>query len=94
MYLCPHRVSSDCPCEKPKPTLYRRAAEELHIDVPRSYVIGDTVTDLEAARNIGATGCLVRTGWGDNAAEHCRPASYVGRDVYDVALWIASTIGT
>jgi histidinol-phosphate phosphatase family protein len=91
LYLCPHRVSSHCPCGKPQPTLYRCAAQELDIDLAQSYVIGDTVTDLEAARNIGATGCLVRTGWGSNAEEGRGPAAYVGSDVHDVALWIAST---
>lgn len=89
LYLCPHRISSDCECGKPKPALYHRAAEELDIDCARSYVIGDTAADIGAADNIGAVGCLVLTGWGDNAVAIEVGADYVGRDVFEVAAWIA-----
>jgi D-glycero-D-manno-heptose 1,7-bisphosphate phosphatase len=90
LYLCPHRVSSNCPCGKPKPTLYRQAAGELGVDSTRSYVIGDTASDIEAAGNIGATGCLVLTGWGRDAIARAVSADYVGRDLHDVATWIIS----
>lgn len=56
------------------PGLFLRAAEELSIDPQRSYVVGDTLKDVEAASRIGARGILVRTGYGSEAADALGPA--------------------
>lgn len=32
-------------------------------ELARSYVIGDSAQDVQAAERFGGTGCLVRTGW-------------------------------
>jgi D-glycero-D-manno-heptose 1,7-bisphosphate phosphatase len=63
-YLCPHHPDEGCDCRKPAPGMLLRAAEELHLDLHRSYVIGDAVSDIEAARAIGAQGVLLLTGRG------------------------------
>jgi len=41
-----------------------RAAEELGLDLERSYAIGDAASDIEAARAVGVRGILVLTGRG------------------------------
>jgi D-glycero-D-manno-heptose 1,7-bisphosphate phosphatase len=71
IYFCPHHPSAgeppyrrDCDCRKPKPGLVERAAAELDIDLPRSFVIGDRLGDLELAWRVGARGVLVRSGYG------------------------------
>lgn len=88
-YLCPHRFDFSCPCAKPNPTLYLQAAREHDIDCTQSYVVGDTLDDMVAARRIGAKGCLVLTGWGqaarDQGAGH---AVHIGADVRAVTDWI------
>lgn len=38
-----------CDCRKPQPGLLERAAEDLDIDFPSSYVIGDSKKDIKAA---------------------------------------------
>lgn len=53
-YYCPHRVEDRCPCRKPKPALLLSAASDFDIDLSRSIFIGDSDTDVEAAR---AAGC-------------------------------------
>lgn len=40
-----------CNCRKPRPGLIERAADDYGVDFSNSYVIGDNVSDLEAARN-------------------------------------------
>lgn len=91
-YVCPHRYNHPCPCEKPNPLLYQRAAAELALDLPRSYTIGDSREDVEAARRFGGTGCLVRTGWaaaaGDWPQEDRSAAAFIGDTLSDVASWI------
>lgn len=77
IYYCPHHTKGeveeyrkDCTCRKPKTGLIDRAAEELELDPSRSYVVGDRRTDIETARNAGAKGVLVLTGYGRGEWEH------------------------
>ncbi len=79
-YFCPHHPTEGrgrylrmCNCRKPAPGLLLRAAEELFLDPERSYMIGDTLKDIEAASRIGARGILVRTGYGAETADALAP---------------------
>lgn len=69
IYLCPHAPSGECECRKPRPGLLLRAKEELGVDLGRSWIVGDTYTDLQAAWAVGARGALVRTGFGRGSYE-------------------------
>jgi D-glycero-D-manno-heptose 1,7-bisphosphate phosphatase len=63
-YLCPHHPDANCECRKPRPGLLLQAADELDLDLGRSYVIGDAITDMQAADAAGVRGILVLTGRG------------------------------
>jgi D-glycero-D-manno-heptose 1,7-bisphosphate phosphatase len=63
-YLCPHRADEQCECRKPRPGMLLRAAREFELDMPRSWMIGDNLTDMQAARAAGVRGILVRSGLG------------------------------
>lgn len=63
-YLCPHHPEDGCDCRKPAPGMLHRAARELDLDLKRSWLVGDALTDLQAAATAGARGILVRTGRG------------------------------
>jgi len=54
IYHCPHGIDDNCPCRKPKPGLLLQAAREHDIDLSRSWMIGDTESDIEAG---AAAGC-------------------------------------
>lgn len=55
---------------KPRPGMFLRAGRALGLDMERSVVIGDRVSDLEAGRNAGLRGgTLVLTGYGRQHAE-------------------------
>lgn len=62
-YVCPHRYAEPCPCKKPNVFLYNQAADDYDLTPVDCFVIGDSPDDVRAARNLGARGCLVRTGW-------------------------------
>jgi D-glycero-D-manno-heptose 1,7-bisphosphate phosphatase len=64
-YLCPHRKEDNCDCRKPKPGMLMQAAREFNIDLSRSVMIGDALSDMQAARNAGVRGILVRSGRGE-----------------------------
>lgn len=68
VYICPHSPDEDCNCRKPKPGLLLQAAEELRVDLSRSYLVGDALSDLQAADAVSAAGILVLTGRGQDQA--------------------------
>ena len=54
-YHCPHETGA-CDCRKPGTALFERAAEEHGIEqLGEAVVIGDSASDAEAGRRIGAT---------------------------------------
>jgi D-glycero-D-manno-heptose 1,7-bisphosphate phosphatase len=92
-YVCPHRYADPCRCKKPQRFLYDQAAADLGIVVPDSFVIGDSPEDIHAAEALGASGCLVRTGWAANpevAASVADQAAFVGASIVDAVDWILS----
>lgn len=97
-YYCPHhpegRVDSyriTCRCRKPAPGMLEAAARDYGIDLSRSFMIGDKWLDVATAKNAGASGILVRSGYGA-AAEAERPQDVVPSIVVDTfgdaARWI------
>jgi len=60
IYYCPHKPDDNCDCRKPKPGLLLRAAQENNIDLQKSFLIGDSMTDIEAASEAGCKGILLK----------------------------------
>lgn len=70
-----------------------RAAQEHGLDLRRSFVVGDRYVDVELARNAGARGILVRTGYGEgeltwHAAKWPSQPEFVAQDLAEAADWI------
>ena len=59
VYYCPHASVDNCQCRKPKPGLFHQAASDFGVDLLRSAMIGDSVSDAEAATNAGVRALLV-----------------------------------
>lgn len=60
VYYCPHHATAGlepykqvCDCRKPEPGMLLRAAAEHEIDLAGSVMIGDSLSDMEAAKNAG-----------------------------------------
>lgn len=62
IYTCEHAPSDGCACRKPKPALFHQASHDLHIDLPRSVMIGDSPTDVQAGRAAGCRPILINEG--------------------------------
>ena len=60
IYYCPHIPEQNCDCRKPKPGLIFEACQDFDIDLRNSYFIGDSISDLDAARNAGCKGILLK----------------------------------
>lgn len=100
IYYCPHHPEVGepayrkvCTCRKPLPGMLERARDEMGIDLTASYMVGDTVKDLEAGRRAGATSVLVLTGYGRGELQYQSHAwtvkpDHVAEDLLDAVTWI------
>lgn len=85
LYYCPHHTDSgfkgeiqslkfDCRCRKPQIGLFKLAENELNIALEKSWLVGDSTSDIMAAVNLGIKSVLVRTGFaGDDRKYNAKP---------------------
>jgi len=57
--VCSHDDGDKCHCRKPKPGMLLDAASKWNIDLKKSYLIGDTWKDMEAAKSVGCKFFLI-----------------------------------
>jgi histidinol-phosphate phosphatase family protein len=104
-YYCPHHPSEgrfpyrrDCLCRKPAPGLIQRAAYEQQVDLERSYVVGDKVSDILLADRLGLPSVLVLTGYGRESLERLHATggpmpTHTAQDLLGAAEWIVQRRG-
>ena len=65
-YYCPHVPAADgtpaCGCRKPSPFLLHCAAIHHRLDLAQSWMVGDTLDDVEAGRRAGCRTVLLDSG--------------------------------
>lgn len=70
LYYCPHHpqagfpgerpeLKRSCACRKPETGLLQAAVRDLNIDLSRSWMVGDSASDFEAAHKLGISAALV-----------------------------------
>jgi D-glycero-D-manno-heptose 1,7-bisphosphate phosphatase len=98
-FYCPHHPEAAvealrqvCECRKPSTGMIQSASRQFAIDLSRSFVVGDRITDVGLAARAGARGVLVRTGYGENTIrEHdgvVPGASLVAENLMQATAWI------
>ena len=93
--LCVHKPEDDCECRKPKSRLLLDAAASLGIDVARSFMVGDRLSDLQAGRGAGCKAAvLVRTGDGSQTEAKLGPgdAAFVADSLVQASSWILGCV--
>lgn len=60
VYFCPHMPNENCNCRKPKPGLIIQAKKDFKIELSQSFMIGDSQTDVQAAKSAGCKGILLK----------------------------------
>ncbi|MEW5807229.1 MAG: D-glycero-beta-D-manno-heptose 1,7-bisphosphate 7-phosphatase [Acidobacteriota bacterium] len=102
IYYCPHHPDvgdppyrQRCCCRKPEPGMLLQAQKELDIDLSRSYIIGDSIKDIQTGANAGVRGILVLTGYGKGEFEYgsdkwkVKPI-HVAENLLDAVKWVLS----
>ena len=88
VYYCPHHPEAkikmykrNCNCRKPNPGLILKAAAEHSIDLKRSIMIGDKISDYYAGINAGLLiSILVKSGHKLNS-EYLKDIKYITNDL-------------
>jgi D-glycero-D-manno-heptose 1,7-bisphosphate phosphatase len=62
VYYCIHRKEENCSCRKPKAGLVNLARKKYHINIKKSFFIGDTLRDVATAKATGCKSILVLSG--------------------------------
>ncbi len=101
VYACPHHpngqgafLHADHPGRKPNPGMLLQAATDLALDLGKSWLVGDKLSDIEAAQRAGLAGALhVLTGHGaaerpevEGAARVSRFDLRFGQSIADAAM--------
>jgi D-glycero-D-manno-heptose 1,7-bisphosphate phosphatase len=64
VFFCPHKPEDGCTCRKPLPGLLTTIGERYGVDLHETYMVGDSLRDLQAGVAVGCAPHLVRTGKG------------------------------
>lgn len=94
IYFCPRAPTIkdptviEDPMRKPGPGMILQAAADMALDLPASFMVGDTVSDMLAGRHAQCRTILVKTGYGA-AYSHDRAAlDYTAADLTEAAAII------
>ena len=72
IYHCPHAPEEGCECRKPRSGMFYKAIEAFDIDVKDSWMIGDKISDIQAANGAGVSKTiLLAHNKGKSEAKYC-----------------------
>ncbi len=93
VYYCPHHPDGAvpeyrqvCDCRKPNAGMLLRAAEEWHLDLGASVVVGDAPSDIEAGRRAGCWTVLIHDAEGRDTQRSSGLGSPAGDDSVRTSL--------
>lgn len=89
IYYCPHLPTDACSCRKPKTKLVDLASKEHHINLSKSYMVGDQIRDVELGFNMGGKSVLVLTGGGKQSRKNFKKSHpHVSKNLFSASEWI------
>jgi D-glycero-D-manno-heptose 1,7-bisphosphate phosphatase len=87
LLYCPHTPEDKCICRKPNPYYGNLAIKEFGIDAQRSFMIGDSESDIEFGHSLGLKTIRIALD-----LEQVSLAEYVTLDLIGAAGYISSTL--
>lgn len=78
-FMCPHEKGT-CHCRKPDIGLFLQAEQLFPVDKVHSFMIGDSITDIEAGHNFGIKTIAV--------GQSLKNADFCFSDLYQTAQYI------
>ncbi|WP_043531293.1 D-glycero-beta-D-manno-heptose 1,7-bisphosphate 7-phosphatase [Litchfieldella xinjiangensis] len=91
---CPHGPDDGCTCRKPLPGLLTEIRDTLGLDsLEGSWMVGDSLRDLQAGTAVGCHPILVRTGKGSNTEQLLSQAGIDARRFDDLSGFVDWLLG-
>lgn len=87
IFYCPHRPDEECSCRKPQQGMFLELLERFPVEPERSWMIGDKLTDLIPAEQLGFRTILLHSplrAIPENLSKVCA----VKNDLYEAAQHI------
>lgn len=99
IFFCPHHPTeatrtyrSNCTCRKPKPGMLEKAARQLTLDLRKSFMIGDTLSDIKTGHAAGCRSILVKTGKGRQEIlrikDEPKPPDFIAENLTKAVDWL------
>ena len=99
IYVCPHHPDSGflgevpelkikCNCRKPQTGLFNMAVDELNISRRDSWMVGDTTSDILAAKRAGLRTILVKTGYAGRDFKYDVNPDFIANNLDNAVGWI------
>lgn len=100
-YFCPFHPDYDdeekSKCRKPSPLMLLKAAEELDIDLTRSFMVGDRAGDIEAGLNAGVKSILLQSEIADEEIKNLESKNlsplFIAKNFLDACEFIIKEFG-
>ena len=86
VWFCPHTADSECDCRKPKPGMVLDILDRFQAQAADTYLVGDSLRDLQAIAGAGGKPILVRTGKGMRTLEKDGGNLPQGTQIFDSLL--------
>jgi len=87
--ICYHDDRDRCTCRKPKPGMLESAANELNLDLSRSFMVGDRWRDIEAGKRAGCRTVFIDLGYSERQPE--QPDATV-ENLTEAVTWILASV--
>ena len=90
VWFCPHTADSNCDCRKPKDGMILDILDRFQAQASETYLVGDSLRDLQAIASAGGKPILVRTGKGMKTlakeSEHLPQGTQIFDSLLDFAV--------
>jgi D-glycero-D-manno-heptose 1,7-bisphosphate phosphatase len=82
VYYCPHGPEDNCECRKPNIGMITQANNDFDIDLEKSWLIGDKISDIQTALNANIkNNILIKSSY--NKEKNQEIASYTANSLFD-----------
>jgi len=95
-YICPHSPDEHCKCRKPEIGLLLKSSKDYKLDLSKCMIIGDRLSDMQAAEKVNAHKILVKTGSGVESLKAYKYHNqnmhfdYIAENLLDAVKWMTS----
>ncbi|QEY24088.1 D-glycero-beta-D-manno-heptose 1,7-bisphosphate 7-phosphatase [Neisseria animalis] len=92
IWFCPHLADDNCDCRKPKPGMVRDILDRFQANAAETWLVGDSLRDLQAIDAVGGKSALVLTGKGKKTLQEKGEELPDNTQVFDNLLAFAQYI--